>query len=646
MIGRLGWGSFLLVWLFLCVVPAGAQTSDSAILFPPDMDAFPRVNIFVDVHDSRGEFIHGLRTDELRLLENGKALPALELSELRPGVQVVFVLNPGNSFGIRNSQGTSRYDFVADSLRNWAHSRQGSNIDDLSLLVSTGVERSHFTDPLTIVSALESFQLDISSIPPGLEVLNRAVDIAADQVPRPGMKRAVLFITSPLEGDITFGLQDLVARASQENVHIFIWLVASPQILESSATNLLSQLAQQTGGELFAFSGEELLPNPESYLRSRRDIYHLVYESQIATGGVQQLELEILHDDQVITSPVLAFDFDLRPPNPAFISPLVEIQRALPADPARKLTQEVNPDELSPRVQDLQILLEFPDGRPRALVRTALYVDDNLVAENTQPPFDRFTWDLSQYLESGQHILQVEAQDNLGLAGKSVQLPVEILVVLPQLNPLNLLLRYWPALLGFTVVLALAAWLLVLIMRGRIRPRVLSMAKGLRRGGRWLSGVSNVTKVFSDTRSVSRRRSQRSSSWVNRLNWPQRRLVTKADAYLMPLNESEERFQSTPISITRDELTIGRDPERAIIAINDPSLDRLHTRLVKNPEGSFLIVDQGSVAGTWVNYAQVSPEGAVLEDGDLVHIGRLGFRFSEHTPKRVRKVSVQEWTEP
>jgi DEAD/DEAH box helicase domain-containing protein len=45
----------------------------------------------------------------------------------------------------------------------------------------------------------------------------------------------------------------------------------------------------------------------------------------------------------------------------------------------------------------------------------------------------------------------------------------------------------------------------------------------------------------------------------------------------------------------------------------------------------------GSVAGTWVNYMLVPTTGTRLEHGDLIHIGRVGFRFSLREPQRVRK---------
>jgi pSer/pThr/pTyr-binding forkhead associated (FHA) protein len=39
------------------------------------------------------------------------------------------------------------------------------------------------------------------------------------------------------------------------------------------------------------------------------------------------------------------------------------------------------------------------------------------------------------------------------------------------------------------------------------------------------------------------------------------------------------------------------------------------------------IADLGSEAGTWVNYTPVSSRGLVLNNGDLVQIGSLTFRY-------------------
>jgi predicted component of type VI protein secretion system len=74
-------------------------------------------------------------------------------------------------------------------------------------------------------------------------------------------------------------------------------------------------------------------------------------------------------------------------------------------------------------------------------------------------------------------------------------------------------------------------------------------------------------------------------------------------------------------------------------------VEALHASLTREKEGTFRLTDEGSTAGTWVNYAQVPESGTYLEQGDLIHFGRVGFRFMLRDPKRVRK-PVQKPQEP
>jgi hypothetical protein len=130
---------------------------------------------------------------------------------------------------------------------------------------------------------------------------------------------------------------------------------------------------------------------------------------------------------------------------------------------------------------------------------------------------------------------------------------------------------------------------------------------------------------------------RRMPEWVNRLHWPHRRLAPEASAYLAYYSDSEEALNLPPIPIAADELTFGRDINLATEVLDDASVDALHARLLHEEDGSFRIMDEGSVAGTWVNYSQVPSEGTILEHGDLVHIGRVSFRFKEREPRRFLK---------
>jgi hypothetical protein len=62
--------------------------------------------------------------------------------------------------------------------------------------------------------------------------------------------------------------------------------------------------------------------------------------------------------------------------------------------------------------------------------------------------------------------------------------------------------------------------------------------------------------------------------------------------------------------------------------------------LNRSEAGSFRIMDQGSIAGTWVNYVSVPPNGITLEHGDLLHLGRVCLRFTLRQPSHARKPAI------
>jgi len=91
---------------------------------------------------------------------------------------------------------------------------------------------------------------------------------------------------------------------------------------------------------------------------------------------------------------------------------------------------------------------------------------------------------------------------------------------------------------------------------------------------------------------------------------------------LAPLGEGGEVYV-----LQGPEVRVGRDPEQATWVLEDPSVSPLHARFRYDEEAqAYRLADMGSEAGTWVNYAPVSRSGLLLETGDLVHIGRVGFR--------------------
>ena len=212
---------------------AEAQENNLAHLDPPNTVDFPSIQAFLGVRDQEGDFVYGLTSRDISVLEDENTIPVMELDHLKPGAQIVFVINPGPSFAIRDSNGFSRYDYIVQHLQGWAESRVGTTTDDLSLLGTEGIEVTHLDSIEEWLSSLLAFQPDARNAVPDYDVLSRGLEVAADPAPRPGMGRSVVFITSLPPDAASIGLQNIVSRANQGNVQIDVWLVASPERFSS-----------------------------------------------------------------------------------------------------------------------------------------------------------------------------------------------------------------------------------------------------------------------------------------------------------------------------------------------------------------------------------------------------------------------------
>jgi hypothetical protein len=228
----------------------------------------------------------------------------------------------------------------------------------------------------------------------------------------------------------------------------------------------------------------------------------------------------------------------------------------------------------------------------------------------------------------------VEALDNLGMTGVSVEVPVIITIDEPQTNPLATFSKNRTSLAVLVVVIAGAVLTLVLVVGGRLRP---GMWRKARQRPQRKDPVTQPVKVKSEPVPNQPRR----STWINRLHLPHRTVPPKIYALLVYQPETNQEEATLPIMISSAEVTFGSDPLLADQVIDDPSVEGLHARLRRGTDGVFRLSDAGSVGGTWVNYTPVSQEGVNLEHGDLIHLGRVGFRFQLREPKQVRKPVIK-----
>jgi len=603
---------------FAFFLPASAQGGGHADLYDLQAGSFPAMTATLDVFDAAGGFVSGLTKEGITVLEDDQPRPLDSLAELQPGAQFVIAINPGPVFATRDANAVSRCDKLLSALRDWAAARPGDASDDLSLVTTDGLVALHLPAVGDFLNILSAYQPQPRSVTSSLGTLSQALDIAAGPAAQAGMKKAVLFITPLPDNDTLPTLQSLTARAIQLEIHVYVWMVAPKDYFFTSGATALEDLAAQTGGQVFPYSGEEALPDLETYLDPLRHTYTFTYTSAINTPGSHTLAVQVDLNGQTVSSAPAAFEMDVQPPNPILVS--------LPEQIVRQSVESATYDAmtLAPSEHVIEIIVEFPDGHPRPLVRTTLFVDGQIADENTAAPFDKFTWDLNSYTSSGQHNLQVEAVDSLGLSKVSLGVPVTVTVVKLQRGVQAFLVGNSLWIAGGAVLLAGAALTLILVAGGRSR-RSSSAARRLERKMR-LDPLTQPIVPRTEKRGMQ-------------LPWAQRRKA--APAYLVRLKGDGQPVTAPPIPLTGSEMTFGTDPTQATHVLDDPSVSPLHARLKKERDGSFYLLDQNSTAGTWVNYETLTDRPPRrLQHGDIIHFGQLSYRFMLRKPPEKPKPRI------
>lgn len=597
-----------------------AQGQGWADLYPPDTAGFPTISAQLDVFDASGFFISGLQPGMVTILENGQPRPVDELLEQVIPAQIVIAVNPGSPLDVRDGQGISRFQRIAQVLSGWAQARPADPADDVSLVSIAGPVISHGT-PTDFLNSLTAFQPDFRASTPNLQSLALAIDTVSAQTPRPGMKRAILFITPHMDDPgIEAALQPLIERAVQNKIRVHVWFVDLETYFATTSAAAFNSLAMQTGGSLFAYSGVQQFPDPEAYFAPLRRIYILRYTSAINAAGEHSLSVAVASPAVSASSQRQSFSLNIQPPNPILVSPPPQITRQAPQD------DPYNETNLQPVEQPLQIIIEFPDGLKRPLTRSTLYVDNVIMDENLAEPFDLFTWDLSGYARSGEHQIMVEVIDSFGMSRATIGVPVEVRVIPPPRGFTALFGRYRTQIMVGAVTAA-GLVLMVILLTGRLRIPSLKARREARKATfdplTQPVPIAVETPIPAELEKPKRRR-----AW--NLPSPKPR-TTEAPASLVRLGVDGQPVTGNLIALAEKEITLGTDPVQASHVLDDPSISPLHARLRQVEDDGFLLADGGSVAGTWINYEPVTREGHRLEHGDVVHFGQLMYRFQIRT---------------
>ena len=621
---------FCLGVLFAFNHTAAAQTGSQLQITAIDPAQFPTLTVRFEAYNAQGQFIPDVQAAELTVLENDGERAITQLELIKPGVQFTLAVNAGSEL-TRSYAGQTHFQTIFQHLGDWVLKQTDPTTDQFSLATNSGLQVIRLADPAEWAQAINALaDLNLQQEVPDLNSISRALELTTDPAPQNGMKRAVLWVTPLFTPETLTALSNLGDLATQQGVKIYLWLVATQSAVDAAPElyQAFQEMASVSGGQLTLFTGAETLPEIDSYLGPLRYYYELQFTSQTNQSGSVPIQLDLRRGDEQVQSSTRTVDLSIAPPNPIFLSPQTTVERVWAPVEGSRQTQ------LTPLTASVSIVVEFPDGYPRMLVASRLFIDETLVSENTAEPFDTFTWDLTQLTESGQHTMRAEVEDSLGLIQTTIDVPVNVTVEVIKKNWLQDILSGSEFLVALAIIVAGVVLVAVLFFNGRGGQQT--------RLKRKMRNEDPLTQPVPEHREKSSR-SRKTIPSVDRPTWPRSAMagLSSAPAWLVRLPDADS---STPTSInttqttasaiplSRREVTLGSDPKRANFSIKSPSVSELHARIVQTPEGSFQIFDAGSVAGTWLNYGPVPAAGLTLHHGDIIHLGQAVFRFELANP--------------
>lgn len=584
--------------------PVLGQASATLAVSTPQTIAFPEITVEFKLNDSTGYPIRNLDPYQLTVIENDIELPVTSLSESYRGTLFVLAINGDREMDIRDATGASRYQKIADALEAWAAGWHFSGKDSWSVMTNNGLQVGNSSDAVTWMTALEAYQPNFRQLEPELTSLQEAVQML-QRIETPfGVDKSLLYVTPPPTADQIDGVNALAQQARQAGIQVNVWMVGEAYFLTNDQGGSLVEMAASTGGQFYHYAGSETLPDLNGALNDLGYVAVLTYESAVRETRTFPLAIRADIGDIEVSGESLPFYIDVQPPNPMLLSPPVSITLQPITD------EDADSYSFDPAQLDLQILLEFPDGHQRPLTASRLLVDGSVVDVNVSAPFDVFSWGLTGLTESGEHTIQVEVEDSLGLTGATLLTPVQVEIIEPGLRG-NWSLQQ----VGLVVSGAVAGAGLVLLGVWYFRKRLQANRPN------WASRTGTIG-------------SGQASSLPD-----EEAIEPQQYAALIPLNS----FDETGLAITKERVVLGSDPQQANLVLSGPGITPVQAELRLEEDCFWLQSFDPKAGSVRVNYQPVGPGRVQLKPGDLLHFGECGFRFTMVEYESEKQISVTRY---
>lgn len=575
------------------IMPArGQESTQKVVIEDLDTREFPKLTLNFKILGGL-EQDTSLTASQVSVIENDQPIAIDSLSSEYVGVHFALVINPERTLVLNYPSGYSNYDRMLAAMRELGSDLTPVTGDVYSLFINPDIHYDQLENYTEWKNTLEGYEENQRQMNSSLQSLENAIRILTSS---PATKETVLVYMTPyIEPTEIPALTALINQAGEAGIPVHIWMTAAALVIGSAYQTDLQAVCQTWGGSLTILSGSEIPLNSRDYLKGKGYRYTVSWQSEIRSGSTQQISLRLSPPGgAVLTSAVRDVALEVLPTSLSFSN--------LP----EQLTVTIRSDNLiEPTELPIQALIEFPDGFPREVLSTSLYANGSLVQQREAAPFGDFLLDLSDYRDQSKLSLQLTLKDALGFEARSEMKYIELTWSDPTANePKPLVSNPW---LWLGLGLAALGLLAIIIIPTRLKKRT-------------------VQTVSAEPAAPAAR------------SEPESFVPMKTFGSLIKLDRDNTPSAEKPLLLLKEVTLIGKDPQLANLVLSDEALEPLHAEIHVFPDGRTRLTDFHTIAGTYVNFKAVDTKGVEIHHGDILHFGRLSYRFN--SPSRVTSPKI------
>lgn len=628
---------------------------DSIVINSVDSSDFPQVAVRFRPLDSHGNPIPNLSLNAIQVTEDGDAIIPERLDPAEEGLWIHFVIDAGA--GIKGEP--ERWPRAQSVITNFVTSAPGmkENLDHVALSVvePSGLRTlvNYTTSPQEVTSALNDYRLpegfNFSSPMPALESILRAMD---REEAAQGQAKFIIFITSGIENGSRAVANLLISQARNVDIPVFTTLVRTSPRLEENIVGTIDQpppeprdellryIAEGTGSAFTHYRNSGDMDDVYREMIAQRQRYDVIYRSKSGISGTRQVQLRPVGG---AASDPHSYTVEVNPPRA-----LIETPRDGQIIERKSNEYVADRSVLNPASHTIVSSVVFPDNHTRRLERATLYVNGEVATSRDKPSNDfELTWDLRPVQASGMNdfTLEVVVEDELGLEATSPPVSVKVDVFVPpqptpQTEVETIIERVLESAATPTPIPCISPDPICVRLERPVRTEIVESPTSA-----VSMAIATASLIFAGLVYVNRDKAPVVAARntvlgaVERLTNRYKR--SEPIAYLEVLKGDSnvgmllEIYGDTPIGRARQvgaELLFHQDDD------NSP-ISRLHCTIL-NEEDHFMIRDEDSANGTFLNGAKLEPlVPEPLNYDDKIQLARverggvlLQFRIAEDGP--------------